>query len=193
MTQVIFLTPRSFSRILFMCVIACCSLLAAGFAQAERLTSTQIQSFLDTRAALAGFDDRYPGFQHASQEMRDMARPMSSSLPVLEKFPEARKHLTETVTEHGFQDIEEWAKVGDRIFLAQIAISMQDMSAEERTMADEMMRADYGEDLPEPMKERAREMAAEAREMRPAVESVPPEDIEAVRPFMSQLDPEEYE
>ncbi|GGY61348.1 hypothetical protein [Marinobacter zhanjiangensis] len=191
MTQVISLTSRSFTRILIMCAMVS-SLLAAGIAQAETLTSTRIQSFLDTRDDLAGFDDDYPGLQQASEEIRDMTSPLSSAIPALEQFPEARKHLEKTVTEHGFDSVEDWANVGDRIILAQIAISMQDMSAEERAMSEEMMSADYGEDMPEYMKERAREMAAGARAMRSAAEAVPPEDIEAVRPFMNQLDPEEY-
>ncbi|MFC4257650.1 hypothetical protein ACFOZ5_01255 [Marinobacter lacisalsi] len=169
------------------------SLSLTGMVQADPLSSGQIQSFLDTRADLEGFDDNYPGLEKASDQQRDMTRPMSSALPALDEFPDARDELEAIVGKHGFDSIEEWAHVGDRVFMAQIAISMQDMSAEERAMSEAMMSSDYGEDMPAPMRERAREMAKQGKTMMDAAKNVPEEDMEAVRPFMGELDPEEYE
>lgn len=168
------------------------NLLAAGITQAEPLTEDKIQSFIDAQESLPDFDAKYPGLDAATDELLDMARPVSSAMPALQQFPEVRKNLEETVTKHGFDSIEEWAEVGDRVYLAQFAISMQDMSAEERAMSEQMMSADHLEEMPEHMRERMRAMAAQSRQMMAAVENVPQEDIEKVRPFMSQLDPEEY-
>lgn len=173
-------------------VVILATLLLTGVAQAEPLTADKIQALIDTRESLDGFEDNYPGLEKASDELRDMTRPMTSALPALEQFPEAQNRLREVVEEHGFDDIKEWAEVGDRVFLAQIAISVEDMSAEERAMSDEMMSPDYGEDMPEHMRERFQRMATQARQLRAAAESVPQEDIEQVRAFMSQLDPEGY-
>lgn len=168
------------------------NLLAAGITQAEPLTEDKIQSFIDAQNSLPDFDAKYPGLEAATDELLDMARPVSSAMPALQQFPEVRKNLEEAVTEHGFDSIEEWAEVGDRVYLAQFAISMQDMSAEERAISEQMMSADHLEEMPEHMRERMRAMVAQSRQMMAAVENVPQEDIEKVRPFMSQLDPEEY-
>lgn len=168
------------------------NLLAAGITQAEPLTDDKIQSLIDTQDSLSGFDARYPGLEAASDALRDMSRPMSSTLPALDRFPGARESLEEAVRKHGFESVEEWAKVGDRVYLASFAISMQDMSAEERAMSEQMMSMDHIEEMPEHMREEMRARVAQSRQMMNAVDNVPQEDIEKVRPFMSQLDPEEY-
>lgn len=190
MKQLKSFTPARVTLPFILMILA--NLLAAGITQAEPLTDDKIQSFIDAQGSLPDFDAKYPGLEAATEELLDMARPVSSVMPALQQFPEVRKNLEDAVTKHGFDSIEEWAEVGDRVYLAQFAISMQGMSAEERAMSEQMMSAENIEEMPEHMREEMRAMAAQVRQMKAAVENVPQEDIEKVRPFMSQLDPEEY-
>ncbi|MEQ5835767.1 hypothetical protein [Marinobacter sp. NFXS9] len=164
------------------------SLFLTGMAQAAPLTDEKVQSFIDTKEELRSFSDAYPGLEEASDKERDMTRPFSSVLGSLDAYPGARGELEAIVEKHGFDSVEEWAKTGDRIVMAELAINYKDMTEDNRAMMDRMMSAGNNQNV----SAQALQMARQAKAQMKAIDTVPDEDIQAVRPFMKQLDPEEY-
>lgn len=168
-------------------------MLLSALAQAAPLTSQTIQSFIDVQRELEDFDQRFPELDRRSEDVTDPAHPVSSFLPLLEEFPEAESHLEAIIEDHGFSDLEQWADIGDRVYTSMMAITFREMSPQEKAMFDEMANAPIDEDAPEYLKAQMRQMKEMNKGFQQAVKSASDADIEAVRPFLDQLDPPDHE
>lgn len=168
------------------------SFLISGLVHAAPLTDDQIQSLVDAQEELKALDGEFPELDRKEDELEnDPVHPISSFLPVLKDFPEAERRIENIVQKHGFDGIEQWADVGDRVYVSVMAIMMRDMTPEQQKMYDEMENSHVGDDAPDYMKAQVRKMQEQRKRMKTAVESASEEDIEAVRPFMDQLVPPE--
>lgn len=172
----------------YLCFTLIASLLFTGLAQAAPLTEDQVQSFIDSMRDTEKLDEEYPALEDELEaDDQDMTRPISSSMGVLDKYPEVRGRLEEIVEEHGFDDIEQWASVGDRVIVSMMAISVEQMPPEQRQMIESMANPDIDPDAHEAVQQGMSEMAKNMRDMLAAADTASREDMEAVRPYIGQL------
>lgn len=94
-----------------------------------------------------------------------------------EEHADVHERMGEIVEGHGFPSLEEWATTGDQVALAYMALRMegQDMPA---------VTPDMLEQVPEAMRPQMESVLA----MMETVRQVPPEDVEAIRPFAMRLE-----
>ena len=177
------------SRVGSLIMVLVAGMLISALAHAAPLTSETIQSFIDVQQELEDFDQRFPEVDRRSEDVHDPAHPVSSFLPVLAEFPKAESYLESVIDNHGFSDLEQWAKVGDRIYTSMMAIRFQEMAPQEKAMFDEMANAPVDDDAPAYVKQRIQEMREMSKGIYQAAQDASKEDIEAVRPFVDQLDP----
>lgn len=167
-------------------------LLLSGLAQADPLTDDRIQSFIDSLSDTKKLGEEYPDLERENDgPPKDMTRPLSSSLEERERHPEAEAKLEDLVQDHGFESVREWAETGDRIYVAMIAIGIREMPAEQREMMRNTPELDLSEgmyaNMPEAQKAKLKQTADSMRGALEAADNAPEADIEAVRPFRSQL------
>lgn len=74
-----------------------------------------------------------------------------------------------------------------RVFIATMAISIQDMPPEQRKMVESMANPDIDPEAHEATQRGMNEMASKMREMLAAADHASPEDIETVRPHVDQF------
>lgn len=170
------------------CTAILFGLMFSGLTQAASLTEDQVQSFIDSMHDTEKLREEFPELDTEMEpENQDMSRPISSSLSTLDDVPEARDRLEEIVEDHGFDNIEQWADIGDRVFIATMAISIQDMPPEQRKMVESMANPDIDPEAHEATQRGMNEMASKMREMLAAADHASPEDIETVRPHVDQF------
>ncbi|MFL1484091.1 hypothetical protein [Marinobacter sp. LN3S78] len=180
-------TP-TLSATLRFCTAVLFGLMLSGLAQAASLTEDQVQSFIDSMHDTEKLREEFPELDTEMEpENHDMGRPISSSLSTLDDSPEARDRLEEIVEDHGFDNIEQWADVGDRVFIATMAISIQDMPPEQRKMVESMANPDIDPEAHEATQRGMNEMARNMRNMLAAADRASQEDIKVVRPYVDQF------
>lgn len=181
-------SPRTAPFQFFLAIIA--GFLMSAVVQAAPLTDDQIRSLLAAQEEFQSLDGEFPELERKEEELEyDPAHPVSSILPVLRDLPEAKRRIEGIVRKHGFDNLEHYAEIGDRVYVSVMAIGMRDMSPEEKKMYEEMANAHVGDDAPDYMKAQVQKMQEQRKRMETAVESASDEDIAAVRPFMDQLSP----
>lgn len=181
------------SNVLPFLIAVVAGFLLSGLAQAAPLTDDQIRSFINSMDDTEKLGDEYPELDREDDDpAEDITRPLTSSLHELDDHPEARGKLEDIVQDHGFDSIREWADVGDRIFVAMMALDFQEMPKEQREMMRNTPAPDMSDEMyanmGEAQKAAIQRMAQAMRGAMEAAENAPKEDVEAVRPFRDELD-----
>lgn len=170
-------------------ILAALLSLAAFAAHAqEPLTDAKIRALITTIEKSQDMASEFEELNElASEREVDMSRLFSSSVEQMEGREEYGI-LEDMVQNHGFSNLKEWAKTGDRVFAAWMAI---EMGSESAGLAAEMQEAlaeiDNNPDMSEQQKAQMRAMMAPAMSMSDAASNVPQQDMEAVRPHIGAL------
>ncbi|MCX2794040.1 hypothetical protein OQJ62_03780 [Microbulbifer thermotolerans] len=185
----------------FMCALAFC--LTALTAQASTLKDAAIESYIASAKevyTVLGFFEKEPEDEDVIDNSADddnwpvnMESEFNGSASALVK--EMRKHpptfqkVEAIVKRHGFNDLEEWADIGDRVDLAYWAISLEGQSFGIDPAAMESYMKSLGEigGMPAANMESLRGIMESSLKMNEAIRNVPKEDIEAVRPYVDQI------
>lgn len=168
-------------------------LLLSTLALAQELTDRQITNFISSMEELQTMEEEFEAMEEElgrdATEMEDMdfSRLMSSSIERLEGT-DLYDRLEAVVEDHGFDNAEEWAKVGDRVFQAMTAIEMNrqgpGMEAEMRRSMEQM---ENNPNMTADQKEQMRQMMSSAMSTIESASEAPAEDIEALKPHMDKL------
>jgi hypothetical protein len=160
-------------------------------AQAADLSSSTIQSFLASvqDMELVSDDSEENAVEESFAEDddwdTDFSRMYSGMVEEVSNHPPTLRKVSAVAEHHGFKNLEQWGRIGDRIFTAYMAINMEgqpamDMGAMENYMASL-------ENLPEADIQNIRSMMEGAVKSHEVVRNTPVRDIEAVRPHMAEL------
>ncbi|WP_281301341.1 MULTISPECIES: hypothetical protein [unclassified Iodidimonas] len=96
--------------------------------------------------------------------------------------PESYQKMKDVAADHGFSDVDEWARVGDQVMGAFMAMEMQNIPDESRAMAEQMTP-----DMLAQMPQAVREQIEGMKIMLAAIKDVPEQNIETVRPLVPDL------
>ena len=157
-------------------------------AQASSLDGATIESFLATQNEVYAYLDSSAKDIMEDIEENGFSFDLSAERFVeqLKKSPVVYQDLTGIVNRYGFESVDEWASIGERIFLAYWAISSEDQPQ----VVDSEGMENYlklVEGMPEEAQERARKLMAGTAQIYEAASNAPREDIEAVRPYMDKI------
>ncbi len=184
-------SPIYFRITLIVTVLALLGLFSAG-SHAQGLSDQKISSFIESLEAAQKLE---PEFEELDDQMNaeddgampDFSRLFSDSLDQL-KGHEAYNRLDELVRSHGFDNIEEWAVTGDRVYQAWMAIEMEQQSPGARQeMAAAMAEIDNNPQMTAEQKAQMRAMMESAMGAMESASNAPPADVEAVRPHLDAL------
>lgn len=120
------------------------------------------------------------------QQLARAAAPISSALAEMRKS-EGFGEMVATVKRHGFGDVEEWAKLGDRALRAYAAIrleaDMPKINAQMEQMRENLERSG----MPAARQETMLKLMQPGAELMKQFEQIPAEDKRAVEPYMVQF------
>lgn len=160
-------------------------------AQASSLDGPTIESFLAAQMeVLAYFDssskDKMEDYEEGYEEDFSFDLSAEAFVEQLKMDPVLYQDITGIVNRYGFESVDEWASIGERISLAYWAISSEDQP---QVVDSEGMEnyLKFVEGMPEEAQERARKLMAGTAQIYEAASNAPREDIEAVRPYMDKI------
>ncbi|PHQ25162.1 hypothetical protein CLH62_12505 [Marinobacter guineae] len=158
---------------------------------ASTLKSSTIESFIaslqDMRAI---FDDSAENelaeeFTDNDDWNMDLTRVYSDMVEELGNHPPTQRKVSAVAERHGFESLEQWGQIGDRIFTAYMAINMEGQPAMDTGAMENYMASI--ENLPEADKQNIRTMMEGAVQSNEVVRNAPVRDIEAVRPYIAEI------
>jgi len=163
------------------------SLVSFG-AHAEKLTDSTIRAFI---TSLEKAQTLAPEFEELNDEQNiesiNLSRIFSSSVEEL-KGEDAYDRLEGLVQDSGFNDLNEWAATGDRIYAAWMAIEMADQSPEiNQEMQSAMAELENNPHMSAQQKAQMRSAMEAALGVTKMASEAPPADIEAVKPHVKAL------
>ncbi|WP_417501416.1 hypothetical protein [Marinobacter sp.] len=169
--------------------------LLAFAAQAKDLSDSTIRAFIATMNDAQALKDKYEdteGWPDPESEettsMPDMTRLFSSGVEQMEGTP-AYAEFESVAKKRGFDSLESWASVGDRVFAAMMAIQMKsESSGVGQEMAGVMAEIENDPNMSEQQKAQMRAMMGAALSITKIADDVPAADIEAVRPHLKDLE-----
>ncbi len=170
-------------------------LLSAGALAQEGppLTEDRINGFVASIVALEEWGDEHEEEVDAIEDifgretMDDMTNPFAAASRIIESQSWADE-VVEIVQDHGFRDLEDWARTGNRIFMAFMAIQMDVNKAEMEAGLAEALKQIDNSDMSEDQKEQMRQMLVGTTEMARVYADVSEADKKAVAPFLDLLE-----
>ncbi len=121
------------------------------------------------------------------QVMGDLRNPFAAASRIIESQPWAGE-VVEIVRNHGFTGLEDWARTGNRIFMAFMAVQMDVNKPEMEAGLAEALKQIENSDMSEEQKTQMREMLRGANDMASAYADVSEADKKAVAPFLEKLE-----
>lgn len=180
-------------QIIGRCLLALLLSILAFTAQAEKLTDSTIGAFIASMQEAQALQDQYEdteGWPDPDTDdidsIPDMTRLFSSGVEKMKGTPAYGK-FEGVVKKHGFDNLQSWASVGDRVFAAMMAIEMKGAGDGGSEMAEAMAEMENDPNMSPEMKAQMRAMMGAALNITKAADNVPAADIEAVRPHMKAL------
>lgn len=162
--------------------------LAPFSAHADKLTDNTIRNFITTLEKAQALESEFENLNDTSNiESIDFSRMISSSVEKL-KGQKAYGRLEDVVQDNGFNNLDEWAATGDRIYAAWMAIEMGDENpALNQEMKEAMADMENSPGMNDQQKTQMRAMMQAALGVTKTAAEAPPADIEAVRPHVNAL------
>lgn len=161
-------------------------------AMADSLKSSTIKSFMASQQEVTTVLDQIAGnqatdFSDDDEDWNmDFTSVYSGFVDELSNHPPTLKKVSDVVESHGFENLEQWSRIGDRIFTAYMAIDMEGQPAVD-TGAMESYMASLEEGLPEADMQNIRTMMEGAISSSEMARNAPVRDIEAVRPHIAEV------
>lgn len=163
-------------------------------AQASSLDGATIESFLAAQMeVLAYFDssskDKMEDYDEDDEEGFSFDLSAEDFVEQLKMNPVRYQDITGIVNRYGFESVDEWASIGERIFLAYWAISSegQPQGAAREGMESYLKSLEDMGGMPEEALERTRKLMEGMVQVNEAASNAPRADIEAVRPYMDKI------
>ena len=184
-------SPVFFRIALITAVMALFGLFSAG-SHAQDLSDQKISSFIESLKAAQKLEPEFEELEDQMDAEDDGAMPdfshlFSDSLDEL-KGHEAYNRLDELVRNHNFDNIEQWAATGDRVYQAWMAIEMEQQSPGARQeMNATMAEIENNPQMTAEQKAQMRAMMESAMGAMESASNAPPGDVEAVRPHLDAL------
>lgn len=157
--------------------------------QASTLTDSTIESFMaslqDMQAIFEDSGEDSPDEELADDDDMDFTSVYSGMVEELSNHPPTQRKVSAIAKRHGFESLAEWARSGDRIYTAYMAINMEGQPAMEESAMENYMAS--LEHMPEEEKNNIRRMMGSAIKSNESIRNAPTEDIEAVRPYLDEI------
>ena len=160
-------------------------------AHASDLKSSTIESFLSSLQDMQTiFDDSEENeleesFADDDDWNMDLTRAYSDMVEELGNHPPTQRKVSAVAERHGFENLEQWGRIGDRIFTAYMAIQAEGQPAMDTGAMENYMA--LMENLPEAEKQNIRKMMESTVRSNEVIRNAPVRDIEAVRPYTDEI------
>ncbi|KPQ30593.1 MAG: Peptidase family M9 N-terminal [Marinobacter excellens HL-55] len=179
------LSPLS---LLIPAVILTC-LLISPKAFAQNLTEANVRAFLDSLQAaepvMMEHEEELEALTDQSDDT-DFSAIFSSGLEKM-KGHAMYQDLERVAKRHGFSSIKQWAKTGDQIFQAWIALEMDEQRPSQQEMQQALAEIESSPHMTPEQKEQMKAMMGSAMTTMNQASDVPNDNKRAVRPFMDEL------
>lgn len=176
-------------------LLALCLLPFAFHAKAESLEDAEVESFIDSLGDLRALSTKHDdlevwGGSGAPGSRRSPGAEvnwMSDWVDEIEGHP-GYSEFEDTVEEHGFTGPEHWGQVGDRVLTAYFAATMdQQAPAMQAQIEERMHELENDPNMTAEEKQIMKETLNSSMAQVGAGSNLPSADIEAVRPYMDDL------
>lgn len=117
----------------------------------------------------------------------DFERPLSGSIHAL-RGRAMYGQLDAVAAKHGFSGLEHWARVGDKVFKAFLALEMEQQRPQLQAQAAEQLREiEQNPHLTPEQREQLKHMLSSSMQFMESLAQAPASDMEAVRPHLAEL------
>lgn len=175
-------------------VLLIATLLFAANSYAANLSDRTITSFISSLEELNQMADEFDALDmeldaEADNDivMPDFENMISTGLKDIKGHPEYNK-LATIIKRHGFNNPDQWAQTGDRIFHAWMALEMSGQSMDvSQEMKNALAELDSNPDMTPAQKEQMRAMMGGAMSVMQQAVNAPEADINSVKPHINKL------
>lgn len=187
---------KSDKKMFKLLTVATLSVLLFGTALAQEgppLSGDRINGFIASIVALEEWGDDHEDEVDALEDvfdgdaMGDVSNPFAAATRIIESQTWAGE-VVDIVQRHGFSDLEDWARTGNRIFMAFMAVQMDVNRPQMEAGLAEALKQIENSDMSEDQKAQTRQMLLGANQMASVYASVPEADKKAVAPFLEKLE-----
>ncbi|MBU2955042.1 hypothetical protein [Marinobacter sp. F3R08] len=161
-------------------------------ALAQSLSDNTITSFIDSLKAAESLQSEFEDLSDEMEssndgEIPDFSSMLSDSLKKIEGH-HAYGQLEDLVQDHGFDNLEDWAATGDRVYQAWMAIEMEQQNpGAVQEMNAALAEIENNPNMTAEQKAQMRTMMQGAIRAMDSVNNVPAADVKAVRPHIEAL------
>ena len=160
--------------------------------QAEKLTDLQIEAFI---ASMAELQTKEADFKAAAPDLEngDPASLPNIDTLISDSIQRMQGHVLydqvdTIVQQHGFEGVDQWSRIGDRILNAYVAVTMGAESENLRNeMAEALREIENNANLTPAQKEQMKNMMGGAVSSIEQMVTAPQEDVRAIQPHMAEL------
>lgn len=157
----------------------------------DELSNQDIERFIASMKQLRTMDDEFNALDDSADDENPMANSdhlMSEGLAKL-KGHDLYNRVDSIVRDHGFASAEAWSRVGDRVLDAYVALQVKNQSGQVQQQMDEALRSiNENPQLTPAQKEQMRAMMTQSMASMKSFADAPKADMDAIRPYKSQLD-----
>ncbi|MBT8400262.1 MAG: hypothetical protein KJO98_07285 [Rhodothermia bacterium] len=167
---------------------------SAGLAQeGPPLSDDRINGFIASIVALEEWGENHEEEVDALEDvfdgdaMGDISNPFAAATRMIEAQSWSGE-VVDIVQDHGFSGLEDWARTGNRIFMAFMAVQMDVNKVDMEAGLAEALKQIENSDMTEDQKAQTRQMLMGANQMASIYANVPQADKKAVAPFLEKLE-----
>jgi hypothetical protein len=159
---------------------------------ADNLTDQQIKNFIATMDDMrimaeemsAEGKDKFLNGKIQAMEGGEFTAYQQSAEVLKEELPEDYSQLQDMVKENGFSSVEDWAQIGDDVMAAYVTMQI---TPETREKMDMMKQMQGNPEMMAQMPSEAQQALAQSQAMIKAIENVPAENVEAIKPYREEI------
>lgn len=162
---------------------------------AQNLTTQQASNWLDAMQTLEKWGNSHEAELaevRAQQSASGASLPQNTGMPSFTNYINAAKNMgvyTEVSTllqPHGFNSLEHWAQVGDKVMKAFMAASFQEQNVDQQLL-EQLAALENDPNIPAQQKAMLKQSMTQMQSMMTANNNAPAADIKAIQPLMPRF------
>lgn len=162
-------------------------------AHAYALSGPTVEAFIASVKEIHKIGDDYEGkpleegLDEDEEDELDFSNVYSTLVRELDEEPPLKRKISATARRHGFSNLTEWARTGDQVFSAFMAMGLEGQPAMDEAGIESYLASMEEAQLPEADMQEMRRTMASLLEANRKLRQVPKADIAAVRPYVDEL------
>lgn len=157
---------------------------------ADTLTGTLVSQWIKSQPAVEAFGDKHEStlspYDANIEKQGSLSDAFKQGVVALKKTG-LYGEFEDVIEGYGFDSPEQWSQVGSQIMMAYMALEMKKQGPQMQQMMEQMQAMMNNDQIPAEQKQMMMNAMKQSKNMYESSKDVPQADIDAITPYLSQL------